>query len=181
MPNVNEFLRSAVAEMPDSFVETNLAIRFLDEQGDIQQKEKLALELLEAVAQVCECHDTWETLVKQRLVAAEKAMRYLLPAHRDHILHSAHLYLLGLALYLKMLRPDATLMAVIADTAGTEQPEKSESAHTKMNTEPWPLTRLALGWSCTGCPPFRWPCPSPPRCRWQAPLERTGLPVEPCC
>ena len=116
MPNVNEFLRSAVAEMPDSFVEKNLAIRFLDEQGDIQQKEKLALELLEAVAQVCECHDTWETLVKQRLVAAEKAMRYLLPAHRDHILHSAHLYLLGLALYLKMLRPDATLMAVIADT-----------------------------------------------------------------
>lgn len=116
MPNVNEFLRTAVSEMPDAFVEKELAIRFLDEQTDIQQKAKLALQLLEAVAHNCECHSTWETLVKNRLAPAEKAMRYLLPAHRDHILHSAHLYLLGLALYLKMLRPEGALLAVIADT-----------------------------------------------------------------
>lgn len=115
MPNVNEFLRSAVNEMPDSFVEKEPAIQFLDEHADIHQKEKLALALLESVAHFCECHDTWENLVKQRLTAAEKAMRYLLPAHRDHVLHSAHLYLLGLAVYLKILRPDPALAAVIAD------------------------------------------------------------------
>jgi hypothetical protein len=84
-----------VIEMPDTFVEKELAIQFLDEQTDIHQKEDLALQLLEAVAHNCECHGTWETLVKSRLAAAEKAMRYLLPAHRDHILHSAHLYLMG--------------------------------------------------------------------------------------
>lgn len=116
VPNVNEFLRTAVNEMPDTFVEKEQAFRFLDEQADIQEKERLAIQLLEAVAHNCECHATWETLVKNRLAAAEKAMRYLLPAHRDHILHSAHLYLLGLALYLKMLRPDGALLAVIADT-----------------------------------------------------------------
>ncbi len=116
MPNVNEFLRTAVNEMPDAFVAKELAISFLDEQGDIQQKERMALQLLEAVAHDCECHTTWETLVKNRLAPAEKAMRYLLPAHRDHIVHSAHLYLLGLALYLKMLRPESALLAVIADT-----------------------------------------------------------------
>lgn len=116
MPNVNEFLRTAVDEMPGTFVEKELAFRFLNEQADIQEKERLAIELLEAVAHNCECHATWETLVKNRLAAAEKAMRYLLPAHRDHILHSAHLYLLGLALYLRMLRPEGALLAVIADT-----------------------------------------------------------------
>lgn len=116
MPNVNVFLRTAVDEMPDTFVEKEIAARFLDEQGDIEQKTELALELLEAVANFCECQATWETLVKHRLVAAEKAMRYLLPAHRDHVLHSAHLYLLGLALYQKFIRPDAGLMAVISDT-----------------------------------------------------------------
>ena len=115
MPNVNEFLRSAINEMPDSFVDKGIALRFLDEHEAIEQKEELALELLEAVATFCECHDTWETLVKKRLAPAEKAMRYLLPAHRDHIVHSAHLYLLGLAIYQKMLRSDAALMAVISD------------------------------------------------------------------
>jgi hypothetical protein len=116
MPNVNEFLRDAVDGMPESFVEKELAIQFLDEQADIHQKEKLALQLLESVAHSCEYHETWETLVKNRLAAAEKAMRYLLPAHRDHILHSAHLYLLGVAVYLKMLRPNAALMAILGDT-----------------------------------------------------------------
>jgi len=116
VPNVDEFLVTAVNDMPDTFVEREVAIRFLDEQADIHEKETLALQLLEAVASNCECHTTWETLVKKRLMPAEKAMRYLLPAHRDHILHSAHLYLLGLALYLKMLRPHGALLAAIADT-----------------------------------------------------------------
>jgi hypothetical protein len=78
-------------------------------------KKDLALDVLREVARLSECSATWKTLVEDRLVAAEKAMRYLLPTHRDHVLHSAHLYLLGLAIYLKMLRPVPALAAVIAD------------------------------------------------------------------
>jgi hypothetical protein len=115
MPNVNEFLLEAVNSMPDTVVEKELATRFLAEQTDIDELRKAALELLEAVAHECECHSTWETLVKNRLSPAEKAMRYLLPAHRDHVVHSANVYLLGLALYWRMLHPDGALLAVIAD------------------------------------------------------------------
>ncbi|MCC6127482.1 MAG: hypothetical protein IT426_21195 [Pirellulales bacterium] len=121
MPNVNDFLREAVKDMPESFVDKELALKFLEIPANanpeiFQLKETQALRLLESVANFCECQDTWDTLVKKRLVSAEKAMRYLLPAHRDHILHSAHLYLLGLSLYFRMLRPDGALLTVIADT-----------------------------------------------------------------
>jgi hypothetical protein len=88
----------------------------LGETESLDKKMEAAKSLLREVAVVAECPDTWKTLVEDRLVAAEQAMRYLLPTtHRDHVLHSAHLYLLGLALYLKMLRPDPVLAAVIAD------------------------------------------------------------------
>lgn len=116
MPTVTQFIRQAVAEAPDFFTEKATAIEFLDENSSLDKKKVSALKLLREVAVTSECPDTWKTLVEDRLVAAEQAMRYLLPTHRDHVLHSAHLYLLGLAIYLKMLRCDTVLAAVIADT-----------------------------------------------------------------
>lgn len=115
MPTVTEFIKDAISNAPTSFTEKDAALTFLDEQGSIDRKKVLALALLQVVAQSSDCPVTWRTLVEDRLVAAEKAMRHLLPTHRDHVLHSAHLYLLGIALYLKMLRTDPALMAVVAD------------------------------------------------------------------
>lgn len=116
MPTVTEFIRDAISNGP-AFPEKEIAITFLEERESIDKKKDLALDVLREVSRFSECSDTWRTLVEDRLVAAEKAMRYLLPTHRDHVVHSAHLYLLGLAIYLKMLRPDPALMAVIADNS----------------------------------------------------------------
>ncbi len=115
-PTVTQFITEVVAAAPKSFTEKTAALQFLKETGSRDKKMQAALKLLRQVAAVAECPTTWKTLVEDRLVAAEQAMRYLLPTHRDHVIHSAHLYLLGLAIYLKMLRPDAVLAAVIANS-----------------------------------------------------------------
>lgn len=117
MPTVTNFITEALEKAPNSFSEKATALEFLQEKAPLdRRKRELALKLLREVAEACECGETWKVLVEERLVAAEQAMRFVLPSHRDHVLHSAHLYLLGVALYLKMLRPDPALAAVIADT-----------------------------------------------------------------
>jgi hypothetical protein len=115
MPDVNQFVLQALEDLPDYFTEKAAAKSFLECKEGIERRQELALHLLEHIAEFSECPETWRTLVKDRLVAAEKAMRYLLPAHRDHVLHSALLYLLGLAIYSRVIRKDAALVAVIAD------------------------------------------------------------------
>ncbi|HUU96205.1 MAG TPA: hypothetical protein VM487_10730 [Phycisphaerae bacterium] len=116
MPSINEFLRDAWEHAPSAFSEKGRALEFIANDGPPEEKKELALALLNDVAAAAECGRTWATLVRDRLLAAETAMRHLLPQHRDHVLHSAHLYLLGVAIYLKVLRPDSALAAVLADT-----------------------------------------------------------------
>ena len=115
MPTVNQFLLDAWNTAPPEFTEKDAALAFLNCDGSVDEKLKRALELLQQVARAAECEGTWKTLVHERLVAAEKAMKLLLPHHRDHVLHSAHLYLLGVTIYLRMLRPHSALAAVLAE------------------------------------------------------------------
>ena len=116
MPTVTELLIETWNGAPATFSEKTAALKFLTEGTDVENKMQMALVLLEEVAKSSGCHYAWKTLVAERLQAAERAMRFLLPRHRDHIIHSAHIYLLGVAIYLKILRCDPALAAVIADT-----------------------------------------------------------------
>jgi len=116
MPSVNTLLREAWDSAPAAFTEKPAALRFLAEEADVDKKVRLALDLLGELTQGVGCPEAWKKLVSERLRAAEQAMKFLLPRHRDHVIHSAHIYLLGVALYLKMIRPDPALAAVIADT-----------------------------------------------------------------
>ena len=116
MPCVNSFIEEAIESCPSYFDEKETALSFLRENTSLARKMELAQNLLRKVASISECPETWEMLVARHLVPAEQAMRILLPTHRDHVIHSANLYLLGVAIYMRMIRPDHPLLLVLADT-----------------------------------------------------------------
>ena len=117
MTSVTDWMINTVKQMPDSFPEKVRALDFLrDDYSDPNTTLALARALLGEVATGCHSQKTWTFLIDTHLIAAEKAYQRLLPHHRDHVLHSAHLYLLGLCLYWTLIRPDAGLSACIANT-----------------------------------------------------------------
>jgi hypothetical protein len=117
MPGVETWIRDAIdGDLPDTYPEKKSAIQFLSETDSMERKRSCAITLLREVAQQAECLGAWEDLVEKKLKLVEEAFKSLLPRHRDHVIHSANLYLLGLAIYLKMLRPMPGLAAVLAET-----------------------------------------------------------------
>ncbi|MGA1979696.1 MAG: hypothetical protein ABSG99_03905 [Sedimentisphaerales bacterium] len=115
MPSVNVWIKNAIQDAPDFFDEKEIALGFLSEKDTIEGKMTLAQALLKKVSENSECPEAWKRLVADHLIPAEEAMRILLPTHRDHVIHSANLYLLGLAMYLKMIRTDKALLSVLVD------------------------------------------------------------------
>lgn len=116
MPSICRWLEDALAESPPAFIQPEEALAFLHANESVEGKTEAAIKLLRKVAEKSECYETWERLVKKHLIPAEEAMRILLPRHRDHVIHSAFLYLLGVGFYIKMIRKERALLAVLADS-----------------------------------------------------------------
>ena len=116
MPSVTELLTNTWRQAPRAFAERDAALAFLESEDSSENKLQLALRLLEQVAAMADCPRSWAILVRDRLVPTETGMKHVLPKHRDHVVHSAHLYLLGVTVYLKLLRQDPVLSAVLVDT-----------------------------------------------------------------
>lgn len=115
MPSVNDFIHTALQNAPGTFTEKATGLAFLETPGQDEAKLQAAHALLAEVAAISDCSMAWEGLVRDRLTAIEQAFRPLITTHRDHVIHSAHLYLLGLALYLEMIRREPALCAVLAE------------------------------------------------------------------
>jgi hypothetical protein len=115
MPPIKQWIKSTIEKAPSVFREKDCALAFLNENQNVEKKLELACELLKIVASDCECITTWNLLVAQYLKPTEKAMREILPNHRDHVIHSANLYLLGVAVYLDILKKKDKFIDVIKD------------------------------------------------------------------
>ena len=157
MATVTSELLDSINSAPLVFREKTTAAAFLQEDKSIDRKKDLALELLESLADEVGCTASWRILVKDRLVAAEAGMKYLLPAHRDHIIHSAHLYLLGVLVYLRMLRSDPVSCAALADSYYLD----AQALHAPLDIPYSCLTRII--WSTQSVPAVRSTLPSPYR------------------
>lgn len=115
MPNVNVFIQTALQQAPATFTEKATGLAFLAIPDHNDAKMEAAHALLTVVASSSDCNLAWDALVKERLTIIEKAFRPLLATHRDHVIHSANLYLLGIAIYLEMIRRTPALCAVLAE------------------------------------------------------------------
>ncbi len=116
MPTAIEFIKSAFEAAPPAFAERDSALAFLAVEGEGDEKFEAAETLLAEVAEGSDCAAAWDGLIKQRLALIERAFLPLLETNRDHVLHSAHLYLLGTAIYLEMIRNEPALCAVLAES-----------------------------------------------------------------
>lgn len=96
MKNVNEELIDFFSQEE---VENELGaviLTFLEEAGDWEKKKTKAARLLNAIAQRMGKGSIYSALIKDNLRIYEEAVTKTLPAHRDHFVHSAYVYLLGI-------------------------------------------------------------------------------------
>lgn len=71
-------------------------LNFLNETTDWEQKKIKAAELLKKIAQWIGKGSIYQELLSNNLQIYEEAVTKTLPTHRDHFVHSAYVYLLGL-------------------------------------------------------------------------------------
>jgi hypothetical protein len=94
MQNVNKELQEFFRE--EDFGFTDDILNFLEENKDWDKKKIKAAALLNEIANRMNKISIYYELIQNNLRIYEEAVTKTLPTHRDHFVHSAYVYLLGL-------------------------------------------------------------------------------------
>lgn len=95
MQNVNKELLDFFSEGENNEL-TNHILTFLEENRDWDKKKDKAAALLNEIAFRMNKVSIYSELIQNNLRIYEEAVTKTLPAHRDHFVHTAYVYLLGL-------------------------------------------------------------------------------------
>lgn len=99
MKNINEELLGFFSAKTEEHQPKSRIVEFLNQTTDWQKKKKAASLLLKEIATQLRKENIFVELMENNLKIYEEAVVKTLPEHRDHFVHSAYVYLLGLYIF----------------------------------------------------------------------------------